>query len=1049
MAYVFDTLATGRVWHPVDREPTGAAFLAMREAEGIYHRLSAKGRRVTTAAFGATWSPDGRKLAFSLGSRAYSGVAIYDLAANETELLIMPGRDPRWSPDGRYIAFVRDCQVLHPEKFASYARKDEGRSLRSEEIWVLKSDGTEPRRLVRGGWASWGQDSTTIYYQSRLDDALCSISIVGRDPESKRIMACASAFPSVSPDNQQVAYLDGAWLRVKNLVSQTPVGEWPACPALSGGPAWSPAGRELCLTGRSNSDDRSGLWVYSLEGSEPARVLDGQITGASWAPDGTKLALCLGQPYHEIWVAALDPNLSTIEALGPGQGLQEHYREMLRLYTRRVEADPYDPYAYSGRALYRDYLQDREGARADMRRFSAILSGGLSDSSPSSMREFRYVITGPSNCQLVLTVAERAHEIPLLCIAFGQKGRWEMRLFEIPMYVASLLGLGLLSGLDGPAARADFTFGEPVRVETVIPTIDPVHDSIDCFSYDGLEIYVESDRPGGYGGVDSWVIRRASTEDDWGPPELLGVGINSPENDGMASISADGLTLYFFSYNRPGGYGHYDIYMATRPTKNDPWGPATNLGPKINTSAGDGEPWISPDGLELYVHSWRPGGYGRADIYVAKRATQSDPWGEAVNLGPVVNSEYDVQYPSLSPDGLWLLFCDGPFYAPAPGGFGGSDLWMARRESLASSWQAPVNLGRVVNGPGGEYAPRISPDGRTLYFWAMRDGTFGNWQAPIIPIVDFNGDGKLDAKDMAVLGDNWGQNKSVCDVGPFPWGDGVVNEKDLSVFLGSVISPAPHASDVSCDVTLNWISPSFAPTCDVYFGTSFEAVKNADRADPCGVLVSQGQTATTYDPEGLLEFEKTYYWRIDFVSAGVNPTIYKGAVWQFTAEAAIYPIRNVTATASSFVPNNGPEKTIDRSGLDANDLHSNESKDMWWSKLGTLHWIQYGFDRVYKLDEMWVWNYNLAIEPSVGFGARMVKIEYSTDGTTWTTLDGVAEFAQAPGQSGCAANTKVNFGGVSAKYVKLTITKNWGVTKQTGLSEVRFYAMSAAAAAKP
>jgi serine/threonine protein kinase len=98
--YVFDTLDAGRSWHPQDYEPTGAAFLPMVEAEETYLELSTKARRLTTNGFSARWSPDGKKLAFSLGVHGYSGVALYDPATKETELLIVPGKDPRWSPDG-------------------------------------------------------------------------------------------------------------------------------------------------------------------------------------------------------------------------------------------------------------------------------------------------------------------------------------------------------------------------------------------------------------------------------------------------------------------------------------------------------------------------------------------------------------------------------------------------------------------------------------------------------------------------------------------------------------------------------------------------------------------------------------------------------------------------------------------------------------------------------------------------------------------------------------------------------------------------------------
>ena len=43
-------------------------------------------------------------------------------------------------------------------------------------------------------------------------------------------------------------------------------------------------------------------------------------------------------------------------------------------------------------------------------------------------------------------------------------------------------------------------------------------------------------------------------------------------------------------------------------------------------------------GLELYFGSRRSGGYGSYDIWVSRIATKDDPWEQATNLGPVVNS---------------------------------------------------------------------------------------------------------------------------------------------------------------------------------------------------------------------------------------------------------------------------------------------------------------------------------------------------------------------------------------------------------------------------
>jgi hypothetical protein len=253
--------------------------------------------------------------------------------------------------------------------------------------------------------------------------------------------------------------------------------------------------------------------------------------------------------------------------------------------------------------------------------------------------------------------------------------------------------------------------------------------------------------------------------------------------------------------------------------------------------------------------------------------------------------------------------------------------------------------------------------------------------------------------------------------------------------------PEPESTDIPRDAVLSWTAGEFANTHDVYVGTSFEDVNNASRTSPGGVLVSQGQTAAGYDAESLFEFGTVYYWRVDEVNGAPDNTIFKGDVWSFTAEPFAYPIKNVTATASSQSrADAGPQNTVNGSGLNAEDQHSVELTQMWMSGTAKPHWIQYEFDKVYKLDELWVWNANQIVEPFVGFGAKSVAIEYSADGQTWTALEGAHEFARASGGPSYTANTAIDFGGVTAKFVKLTINSNWGgVAQQMSLSEVRFF----------
>jgi hypothetical protein len=249
--------------------------------------------------------------------------------------------------------------------------------------------------------------------------------------------------------------------------------------------------------------------------------------------------------------------------------------------------------------------------------------------------------------------------------------------------------------------------------------------------------------------------------------------------------------------------------------------------------------------------------------------------------------------------------------------------------------------------------------------------------------------------------------------------------------------PADATTDVCRDTTLSWTPGEFAASHDVYFGTIFDDVSAAGRTDPRGVLLSQDRTDTTFEP-GRLEFGQTYFWRVDEVNAPPDSTIFKGAVWSFTVEPRVYKVENIIATASSSVIGDGPDNTINGSGLDASDQHGIDSATMWLTVRDAQPvWIQYEFDRVYKVDQMWVWNHNSEFEKMLHFGLKDIDVQYSTDGIAWTEL-GDFELADAPGSPGYTHEPPINFGGVAAKYVRINAVSNWGGV-QSGLSEVRFY----------
>jgi tetratricopeptide (TPR) repeat protein len=601
MKYVFDTLIAGRSWHAPGRKPEGTPFLAMWEAEETYYHVSLKGRRLITDGFGGCWSPDGTKLAFSVGVLGYSGVALYDFGSKETELLIVPGMGPDWSPDGQHIVFVRDCEVLRLSELTGAERRNQARWGLKNEVWLMNADGTAPRRLARGGDPSWSQDGKQVYYQSRMDNTLYRIAIEDPQARSIPVYGCASEYPSVSPDNRHMADVLEGSLKIVDLASQSCLGEWALPLQISSG-NWSRDGRQVILGSVNRVEDRIGLWIYDLDRKDGVKVLSGQITGGSRSPDKTRMGFSLGPPYFEIWMAALDPNIPTTEALGPGQTLEQHCQEMVGFYTRRIQTDSRNVISYLKRAYYFQLLGDREKAHADTMRYRSFVS-------PENAT--RLFFSNPTN------------------------------------------------------------LGHPVN--------GPFSEGAFCISPDELELHFCSDRPASEGDFDIWLTKRMTLQSKWSEAINLGPLSDTLDTKVFSSLSPNGLESYFSDWrsNRVDGLEAEDLWVRSRSRSSDPWGEPVNLGPVVNSADGEGLPCISSDGLSLYFTSDRPGGFGGTDIWVTTRSSVVAPWTEPINLGPPVNSSYQDGSPRLSVDGSSLYF-----YSTRPGGYGDSDLYQVSVELM-------------------------------------------------------------------------------------------------------------------------------------------------------------------------------------------------------------------------------------------------------------------------------------------------------------------------------------------------------------------------------
>jgi WD40-like Beta Propeller Repeat len=252
----------------------------------------------------------------------------------------------------------------------------------------------------------------------------------------------------------------------------------------------------------------------------------------------------------------------------------------------------------------------------------------------------------------------------------------------------------------------------------------PSLDGCPFTSPDGRSLYLASDRPGGLGGIDIWVARRAHRGDPWGPPRNLGAPVNSAADDFCPSPTS-GRRLFFVS-TRAAGCGQADIYLTRRTHRG--WTPPHNLGCDVNSAAAEAGPVYLHRGRTrlLYFSSTRPGGFAPeppgspadADLYVSA-ASRNGRFSVPVLVAGVNTAANDAR-PHLRADGLELVLD-----SDRPGTLGGPDIWASVRRSLHARWSLPVNLGANVNSVAAETRASFADHGRTLYFGSTRPGGDG------------------------------------------------------------------------------------------------------------------------------------------------------------------------------------------------------------------------------------------------------------------------------------------------------------------------------------
>jgi len=213
--------------------------------------------------------------------------------------------------------------------------------------------------------------------------------------------------------------------------------------------------------------------------------------------------------------------------------------------------------------------------------------------------------------------------------------------------------------------------------------------------------------------------------DSWGKAQDF-EAVNSQFNEGSATLSKNGNTLFFARCNSPDSYGDCDIFQA-KLQADSTWGDVKNLGVEVNSIAWDSHPSLSHTEDTLYFASDRIGGFGLSDIYYSVK-NDDGSWSRAENAGPIINTRgsevspfyhhvYNVLY--FSSDGQNL-------------NFGEFDIYKSYFEE--KNWGEAKNIGPLVNGPGSEFYFTIDSKSQDLFYARSVENSMSNMDLYSFPL---------------------------------------------------------------------------------------------------------------------------------------------------------------------------------------------------------------------------------------------------------------------------------------------------------------------------
>ena len=213
------------------------------------------------------------------------------------------------------------------------------------------------------------------------------------------------------------------------------------------------------------------------------------------------------------------------------------------------------------------------------------------------------------------------------------------------------------------------------------------------------------------------------TKDDfWGgmsAPSQFDSKFNQEYHDGPASFGNGGNNIYFTrsffgKAKRDGIYKTNELKIYYADKNNGNWGEVKPF--FLNSKDYSvGHPSLSADGQTLYFVSDMPGGQGGTDIWMCKR--EGDNWGKPENLGPIINTKENEMFPTILDDGTLYFSSEGH------PGYGALDVFETK--NVNGTWTTPINMKQPINSSYDDFAVAFAPGGKTGFFSSNRDGGVG------------------------------------------------------------------------------------------------------------------------------------------------------------------------------------------------------------------------------------------------------------------------------------------------------------------------------------